>query len=182
MRRSKILGLRWSDINFDQMCLSVIQTLQEVKSGYEIQSTKNKHSKLLIDLDKHTIEELKKHQKHQKQEKIKEFQNKDLNLIAATSNGNFLSPRNLARTWYRLLKKSELPKIRFHNLRHTHATLMLEQGWHPKIVSERLGHSSITLTIDTYSHVIPSLQREAAKDFGEMLFGSIKKNWYTLVR
>ncbi|QYY44384.1 tyrosine-type recombinase/integrase [Aneurinibacillus thermoaerophilus] len=74
-----------------------------------------------------------------------------------------------------MLKKSGLPKIRFHDLRHRHATLMLKQGVHPKIVSERLGHSNINITLDTYSHVFPGLQEAAAKEFGKSLFGAKKK-------
>lgn len=83
--------------------------------------------------------------------------------------GTPLDPRNMYRVYKRMLKIAGLPDIRFHDLRHTAATLMLQQGIHPKIVQERLGHSQISLTLDTYSHVIPSMQEEAAEKMDEIL-------------
>ncbi len=83
---------------------------------------------------------------------------------------------NLLRRWFRpLLKRAALPPVRFHDLRHTHATLMLQQGIHPKIVSERQGHSTVGLTLDTYSHVTPGLQEAAALRFEEGLKDFIKQ-------
>lgn len=84
-------------------------------------------------------------------------------LIFLSTLGTPIDPRDLYRRFQALLKRAGLPKIRFHDLRHTSATLMLQQGVHPKIVQERLGHSSISLTLDTYSHVVPHLQSEAAQ-------------------
>lgn len=118
------------------------------------------------------MNELKEH-KH-KQMKFK-MQNrvtyKDQDLVTASSTGSFILPRNLDRNWFNLLNESMLKKIRFHDLRHTHATLMLKQGVHPKVVQERLGHSSITVTLDLYSHVLPNIQKAAAEQFGTQLFG-----------
>lgn len=76
----------------------------------------------------------------------------------------------MIRTYYRLLKKADVPKIRFHDLRHSHATLVLKKGVHPKIAQERLGHANIRITLDTHSHVLPNMQSEAAKQFGDSLF------------
>lgn len=76
------------------------------------------------------------------------------------------------RTFYRLIKTADLKKIRFHDIRHTHATLLLMQGVNPKIVAERFGHVDIRLTLDTYSHLLPNMQLESATKFGEMLFNS----------
>jgi len=76
-----------------------------------------------------------------------------------------VSPVNFSSAWPRFLRRSGLPHVRFHDLRHGHATLMLIQGVHPKVVSERLGHSSIGITLDTYSHVLPGMQAEAAQAF-----------------
>lgn len=84
--------------------------------------------------------------------------------------GTPISPRNLVRRFKSLLKRAGLPQtIRFHDLRHTHATLLLKQGVHPKVISERLGHSSITITLDTYSHVAPGLQEQAAAKIEELI-------------
>ncbi len=82
-----------------------------------------------------------------------------------------LTPRPLNKAWRRVLLHAGLPPVRFHDLRHAHATLMLQQGIHPKIVSERLGHSSIGITLDTYSHVLPFMQEEAAKA-ADAIFGA----------
>jgi len=78
----------------------------------------------------------------------------------------------LIRSWFRpLLVKAGLPAIRIHDLRHSYASIALARGVHPKVVQEALGHSTIAVTLDLYSHVVPSLQREAAKEMGEALFG-----------
>ena len=87
----------------------------------------------------------------------------------STRSGNPINPRTFREAYYRVIKKAGLPPIRFHDLRHTHATLLLQQGVHPKVVSERLGHTSINMTLDLYSHVIPSIQKEAAEMFDRII-------------
>jgi integrase len=79
-----------------------------------------------------------------------------------------MNPDTLSSGWYRFCRKQGLPHVRFHDLRHAHATLMLLQGVHPKVVSERLGHASVGITLDTYSHVLPSMQSEAVRAFDEL--------------
>ncbi|QQZ60230.1 tyrosine-type recombinase/integrase [Paenibacillus sonchi] len=91
-------------------------------------------------------------------------------LVICTTVGTPTTPRNLSRTWYNMLKKSELHPITFHDLRHTHASLLLKNNVHPKIVSERLGHASIQITLDLYSHLFPNMQEAAAHLLGEQLF------------
>lgn len=90
-------------------------------------------------------------------------------LVFTTPTGRPISPRNILRHFKSVIEQTGLPDIRFHDLRHTHATLLLAAGVHPKVVQERLGHSQISLTLDTYSHVIPSLQTEAADQFEAIL-------------
>jgi integrase len=92
----------------------------------------------------------------------------DLDLVIDAGDGRPLNPDTLSSGWYRFLKRSGLPHIRFHDLRHAHATLMLLQGVHPKVVSERLGHASVGITLDTYSHVLPSMQTEAVAAFDRL--------------
>jgi len=92
-------------------------------------------------------------------------------LVIDRGDGSALNPDTLSAGWARFLRLAGLPHVRFHDLRHAHATLMLQQGVHPKIVSERLGHASIGITLDTYSHVLPAMQTEAATAFDE-LFGA----------
>jgi integrase len=86
-----------------------------------------------------------------------------------TAGGPLRKSNLIGRSWHPLLEKAELPRIRFHDTRHTHATLLLSQGVHPKIVQERLGHSQIALTLDTYSHVLPGMGREAAAKLDALL-------------
>jgi integrase len=86
--------------------------------------------------------------------------------------GRPLNPDTLSAGWARHLRRRRLPPVRFHDLRHAHATLMLSQGVHPKVVSERLGHASIGITLDTYSHVLPTLQQEAAAAFDALFPGA----------
>jgi integrase len=93
----------------------------------------------------------------------------DHGLVVQTRNGFPVSPYFLEARWLDLLRKSGLPKIRLHDLRHTHASLLLKAGVHPKVVTERLGHSSITITLDRYSHLFPTLQQEAAEKLDELL-------------
>ena len=92
-----------------------------------------------------------------------------LGLVFTTSTGRPISPRNILRHFKDVIEQTGLPDIRFHDLRHTHATLLLAAGVHPKIVRERLGLSQLSLTLDTYFNVIPSLQTEAADQFDAIL-------------
>ncbi len=85
-----------------------------------------------------------------------------MDLVFAQKNGKPIQPTEMARNYRNIVDLSGLPYIRFHDLRHTHATLLLKQGVHPKVVSERLGHSTIGITMDTYTHVLPNMQKEAA--------------------
>ncbi|MGH2597267.1 MAG: site-specific integrase [Actinomycetota bacterium] len=92
----------------------------------------------------------------------------ETDLVNCRADGTPMNPDTFSTKWPRLLKRAGLPHVRFHDLRHAHATLMLLQGVHPKVVSERLGHASIGITLDTYSHVLPGMQAEAARAFDEL--------------
>ena len=94
-----------------------------------------------------------------------------IGFVFANSVGGPLSPDTISHAFTKLIRKAELPHVRLHDLRHTHATLMLKQGVPAKVVSERLGHSSIVITMDTYSHVLPGMQEDAANAFEEDLQG-----------
>jgi integrase len=91
-------------------------------------------------------------------------------LVFTVENGGALDPESVSRYWRQAVKKSMLPQIRLHDLRHTHATLALQAGIHPKVVSERLGHATVSITLDTYSHAIPAMQEEAAALIAELVF------------
>ena len=93
---------------------------------------------------------------------------RDLGLVFASVDGRVWNPSTFSSSFYRLARKADLQGLRFHDLRHSHATQLFKLGVHPKIVSERLGHASIGITLDTYSHVLPSMQQDAADAFDEI--------------
>lgn len=173
MRQGEILGLKWENIDFEQNTLSVTQQLKRIDKGYEISDElKTSSSHRTITLDEETITQLKKHKVLQNKEKLAAGPHyNDQDLVIATSLGNYVLPSNLNRTYWNLIKVIGIKRIRFHDLRHTHATLLLKEGIHPKVVQERLGHSSIQVTLDRYSHVLPNLQKEAAEKIGSSIFG-----------
>jgi integrase len=154
MRQGEILGLRWEDVDFGNKTLSINQSVQDVGGRVTITQPKTKTSKRIVALSEFALQTLKEHQDQAR---------KNSGLLFTTSNETPISPRNLLRHFYKALKKADVPKIRFHDLRHTAATFLLKENVHPKIVQEMLGHSTITLTLDTYSHIIPDIQKEAAK-------------------
>ncbi|WP_424768341.1 tyrosine-type recombinase/integrase [Paenibacillus sp. sgz302251] len=170
MRQGEILGLRWMDVDFDRNMISVRQTLSH--NGKEIiHGAKTATSIRTISFDSHTATVLQKHMRTVRREMLalgKPFDREDL--VVCNGLGTKANPRNINRIWYKLLEKSELKKITFHDLRHTHASLLLKNNTHPKVVSERLGHSSIKITIDLYSHLFPNMQEEAAAELAKMLF------------
>ncbi|MEY2194769.1 site-specific integrase [Neobacillus sp. BF23-41] len=156
MRRGGVLGLRWQDIDFDNNIIYVRQSLQEVKKvGLTFKEPKSGKSRS-ISITPSLAKELKKIYKQQLTDKHLFGQGyQDLDLVFAQKNGKPIQPTEMARNYRKMVETSGLPYIRFHDLRHTHATLMLKQGIHPKVVSERLGHSTIGNTMDTYTHVLP---------------------------
>ncbi|MEH7457383.1 site-specific integrase [Bacillus sp. JJ1127] len=173
MRKGEILGLQWKDIDFERRTLSVNRSLSHITK--EFHEPKTASGKRLIVLPDIVLQALKEHFERILKEKERYgSEYKDYDLVCPTSNGNPCNFRSLTQLWKKLIKKSEVPDIRFHDLRHTHATIMLKQGIHPKIVSERLGHKRVGITLDTYSHVVPGLQETAVDQFANELFG--KKN------
>ncbi|WP_067924771.1 site-specific integrase [Alicyclobacillus shizuokensis] len=177
MRKSEILALRWADIDWDNAVLYVNQTVTWTKQGPIFHEPKTDRSRRAVALSPETIEALRRHRVLQAGERLlygPAYQ--DNGFVLARMDGRPLYPRTLDNAWYRTLEAADVPKIRFHDLRHTHASLLLAQGVHPKIVSERLGHSTINITLDTYSHVLPGLQREVADRFDDLLFRKTGRN------
>jgi len=171
LRQGELLGLRWSDLDWQAGYLQVQRQLQRVSGqGLVFSEPKSNAGRRLVKLGSAVLEKLREHQEHQEQERLfagERWQEHDL--IFPSTIGTPMEPRNLFRQFKDLLERADLSDIRFHDLRHTAATLMLQQGVHPKVVQERLGHSSISLTLDTYSHVVPSLQEDAADKLDALL-------------
>lgn len=172
MRQSEILALRWVDVDFDTKTVSVRQTYTKAESGHQFNDTKSDSSVRSIALFSETVEHLRQHKIKQNAQRManrKLYQ--DHGLVAQSNVGTPLNPRNVMRNFYKLLDEVNVPRIRFHDLRHTHATILLKNGVHPKIVQERLGHSSITVTLDTYSHVLPNMQEAVLAGIGTSITG-----------
>ena len=166
-RRGEALGLRWSDVDLDKGAASIVQTLQRLKGkGLVLQPPKSAKSRRSIALEEDTVDMLREHRGRQLLAEVEwEGVYQGQGLVFAGPSGGPLDPSVLTRNFEKLARRAGLSHVRLHDLRHFHATLMLQQGTNPKIVQERLGHSSFAITMDTYSHVVPGLQEQAAKDF-----------------
>jgi len=163
MRRGELLGLRWQDIDWDKRHLTIVQALVATKAGPKIADTKTGSSRRAVAISEDMLGLLKIHQMRQAEERMLLGNNPAVgNLVFTSERGTTLNPRNLLRHFHAACTRAGVPKIPFHALRHTHATIMLKKGVHPKIVSERLGHSRVAVTMDVYSHVLPSMQAEVA--------------------
>jgi len=177
MRRSELLALRWCDIDPVFSQVSVSRSLHQLKDGsYIFTEPKSSKSKRTIALSPSAILLLKEHREKQKLEKeMSGIPSTDHDLLFSALEGKPLRPNTITRAWSMLANKAGIKPIRLHDARHTHASIMLKQGVHPKIVQERLGHSSITMTLDTYSHVAPGLQQAAAEGFNKMVLSNREK-------
>jgi integrase len=161
----------WSDVDWDKKRLHVNRQLRRVREkGLIFQELKTKTAQRVIFLGDAGILKLEHHRAIQEQQKLVAGSRwQDQNIVFPSTIGTPLGPRNLYRHFIKTTEKVGLPRIKFHDLRHTAATLMLKEGIHPKVVQERLGHSTVTLTLDVYSHVIPSMQEEVAEKLDGLL-------------
>ena len=161
MRLGELLGLRWCDVDLDMASLSVVQTLYKRSGVYKMVEPKSSKSRRRIALSPSLSLLLRDYKDEQNVRGILFGESLvDSDLVFCHPDGKPLDQRVVSHTFAKVLKKAGLPHIRFHDLRHTHATLLLKAGIHPKIVSERLGHANIGITLDTYSHVLPGLQEK----------------------
>jgi integrase len=174
MRRGELLAVRWCDVDLLGMQISVSRTTQYlngVKNHITFKEPKSQKSRRLIALSPSNAMVLEEHRKQQ--EKMRESLQlppmAEDDLVFSHWDGRPLLPPSITHAWIKLVRKCGLNGIRLHDARHTHATIMLKQGVHPKIVQERLGHSTISTTLDTYSHVAPGLQQAAAMAFDDIL-------------
>jgi integrase len=163
LREGELLGLKWDDVDLDAGTLSVRRTLSEARSGRFFEAPKNGKGRS-IRLTKQAVEAIRSHCKRQNEQRLglgTLWQ--DNGLVFPSQKGTPMNAKNLtARSFKPLLVKADLPRtVRLHDLRHTCATLLLGKGVHPKIVQELLGHATIAITLDTYSHVLPNMQGEA---------------------
>ena len=179
MRRGELLALKWRDINFAIGTLQVRRILTHMpvklngKGGYVEAEPKTEKSRRSIALASFALEKLKQHRVIQLEEKLKAgpaWTDRDL-VFSSTVGGHLHTSRILFAQFKKLLKEAGLPDIRFHDLRHSSATMLLSLGVHPKVVQEILGHSQISMTMDIYSHVLPTMQQEAMRKLNDALGG-----------
>ncbi len=172
MREGELLGLLWSDVGLDEANghISISHQLQwldhpqEGEPRYVFKAPKTDKSRRLIPIGPETVKRLKQQrQKVTMQKVINAAKWQELDLVFPNLVGNPVDPNNMIKDFRKLTKKAGLPIIRFHDIRHTCATLLLLANVHPKVVSERLGHKDIRITLETYSHVVPSMQGEATQ-------------------
>ena len=170
MRKGEILGLTWDDIDFNKRIISVNKTLFKLADGYSLGTPKSQSAIRDIYFDEEIEKVLKRQKVRQKEEKLKNGRvYQENNLVFAQEDGGFVYPSSVNILFTRFINRSGLPRIRFHDLRHTHATILLQMGVNPKVVSERLGHSSVQITLDVYSHVTKEIKQDISKDFSNMM-------------
>jgi integrase len=171
MRQGELLGLQWTDIDLENTRIAVRRTIQELDGKFVVGEPKSTKGKRVVNLTKIAAKALRAHRKQMNAEG-----KADLPWLFVKEDGGHMDRQQIRKRLRALLKKAGLPIVRFHDLRHTSATMSLAQGTHPKIVQERLGHSTISITLDTYSHVLPSMQEQEALEFDTMLAKAKRKN------
>jgi len=168
MRRSELLGLRWGDIDLNTATISINRGL--VAIGYELHESRGKtaNSRRCIDIGPTTVDILSSWHAWQTTEK-RAARTETSGYVFTGTDGGPIHPHSISQTFERISRRADLPIIRFHDLRHTHATLSIKDHVPVKVVSERLGHATPAFTIDTYQHVLPGMQAEAARSFEHLI-------------
>jgi integrase len=161
--RGEILALRWKNVDLDRGTLRVVQSLEQTTEGLRFKDSKTGRNRA-IPLPGFTIEELRRLKRQQAETLLRlGIRQSGETLVCCREDGEPKQPRSLTHEFAHLISGiKDLPRIRFHDLRHSHATQLLAGGVHPKIAQERLGHSTITTTMDLYSHVTDTMQADAA--------------------
>jgi integrase len=170
LRQGEALGLHWADINFETGALAVRNSLQRVKGKLQLVEVKGQKSRRTITLPQVAISALVKHRAGQEQER--QFAGdrwQEAGFVFTTMVGTPLDGPTVTHRFQAALKRAGLHRIRFHDLRHTCATLLLAQGVHPRLIMEILGHSQIAITMNLYAHVIPAMKKEVAAQMDSIL-------------
>jgi integrase len=175
MRQGELLGLKWQDMNFSTGTLQVRRILSRVMSERSVREfveadPKTQQSRRSIPLAPFALEALKQHHLRQVEAKVKAGPAwEEHDYVFCTLTGTHLRPNHVVDEFKKILRRAGLPAIRFHDLRHSTATLLLSLGVHEKVVQEMLGHTQISMTMDIYSHVLPSMQIDAVHRLNDLL-------------
>lgn len=161
LRRGEVAALRWRNIDFDKAQISVRESAEQMNGSVRLKETKSGRARTVA-MPATVRDELRAHRLRQVQDMLKlGTRLTDDSFVAALADGSPMQPTFITHEWVRLIEQTDLPRVRFHDLRHAHATHMLASGVHPKVASERLGHSKVGITLDLYSHVLPGMQEDA---------------------
>jgi integrase len=173
MRRGEVVGLRWADVDLDAARVSIVQTHVLVNRKVIVSEPKTLKGRRSVALDPATVGALRQLRRRQLEERLAQgaFWT-DSGLLAVHEDGTSINPRLFSSWFAQHARAAGLPPIRLHDLRHSYATAALAAGIPAKIVSERLGHSNIAITLDTYSHVLPNMQEKAAEQVAQLILGS----------
>lgn len=176
MRMGEVLGLSWTDVDMDRGVIRVRQTLQQQRVGEVVfREPKTQKSRRQIEIAKSVVNALKAYKKEQTKWKLSAGKSwQDNNLVCTMQDGRPINPGTLSSIFRKQTKSCFGCSYRFHDLRHTAASLLLKDGIHPKVVAEMLGHATTNLTLDTYSHVLPGLGKEAADRLAIAVLGAKK--------
>jgi integrase len=175
LRRGEVVALKWKSVDLDNGRLAVVESAEQVGTRVRYKLPKNGKGRTLA-LSERLIEALRAHRTQQAQELLKVgVRLTNESFVVAQVDGSPVQPDTLTQDWVRKIAKTGLPAYRFHDLRHAHATHMLANGIHPKVASERLGHSKTGITLDLYSHVLPGMQEDAAERIDEALQAAIDR-------
>ena len=176
MRRGEVLGLRWRDIDFRNARLAVQQTLLSVNYELQFGSPKTQRGRRSISMDPATVAALQAHRERQHgEQKLVGSSYRSYDLVFAKPDGDPVHPDYFSQCFDRSVARLGLPRIRLHDLRHTHATLGLAAGVPAKVISDRLGHATVAFTQDVYIHAIPELDVGAAERVADLVFGAYQR-------
>jgi integrase len=176
MRRGEILALRWTNVDLDRGAARVVESLEQTKAGLRFKAPKTEKTRA-ITLPAFAVEELRQLRRQQAEEMLSVgVRQTGQSLVCARADGEPMQPRSVTHEFAKQVSRVKgLPRVRFHDLRHSHATQLLLSGVHPKVAQERLGHSTITTTLDLYSHVTDTMQSEAAERLDATFRSAIKR-------
>ncbi|HEX5595760.1 MAG TPA: tyrosine-type recombinase/integrase, partial [Micromonosporaceae bacterium] len=172
LRRGELLGLSWSDIDFDAGTLTVRQAIQRAEGRLQLVAPKTERSRRTVPVPAQTLGLFRVHRRRQAALRLAGGERwQDLGLVFPSEIGTPMDPDNINRTWYKIRSAAGLDWLRLHDLRHACATFLLVSGASPRTVMKVLGHSQIGLTMNTYAHVLPEIERAAVDEAARHLFG-----------
>lgn len=169
-RRGEVLGLNWDNVDLEKGIIKIVDNLCTTQNGLIIKQSKTNSGIRTIAISTSLVKILKKHKLDQMKNKIRLGANYcDNNMVCCYEDGHLFNPKRFSAKFNEFLEKNDLPIVRFHDLRHSHASLLVKMGVQPKEISARLGHSNIGITMDLYSHIYEETDREVANMFDKLI-------------